>query len=176
MNNGQLVCYEPQKLNKHGHNYCTRDLELTVTIDALKMWRHYHFGRKFILMSDHNGLRYSFDHAKMNARQARWLAMISEFDFKIKYIKVKHNKVENALSEQIHVHHLEIMSSYGKDIHYMILQACQHYVNYMDIVHKLQQDDGIYTCTGTGGSTGKGIGVDAQGMYYFLTTDGLVKF
>ena len=36
-------------------------------------------------MSDHIGLRYLFDHPNLNARQARWLAMINEFDFEIRY-------------------------------------------------------------------------------------------
>lgn len=49
-------------------------------------------------MSDHSGLRYLFDQMNMNARQARWLATRSEFDFEIRYIKGKENKAINALS------------------------------------------------------------------------------
>lgn len=40
-------------------------------------------------MSDHIGLRYLFDLPNMNSRQARWLAMINDFDFEIRYIKGK---------------------------------------------------------------------------------------
>lgn len=67
-------------------------------------------------MSDHIGLRFLFDQSNLNARQARWLAMISEFDFEIKYIKGKENRVVNALSRQVQVHHLEAMSSYGTNL------------------------------------------------------------
>lgn len=49
-------------------------------------------------MSDHIGLRYLFDQSNLNARQARWLAMISEFDFEIRYMKSKENRVADALS------------------------------------------------------------------------------
>ena len=34
----------------------------------------------------------------MNARQARWLSFLSEFDMDIKHIKGKENKVADALS------------------------------------------------------------------------------
>lgn len=67
----------------------THDLELAAIVHALKMWRHYLLGRKCILMTDHGGLKYLLDQPKINARQARWLALISEFDFEIKYIKHK---------------------------------------------------------------------------------------
>ena len=60
------------------------DLELVAIIHALKMWRHYLLGRRFISMSDHSGLRYLFDQSNLNFGQARWLATLSEFDFRIK--------------------------------------------------------------------------------------------
>lgn len=39
----------------------SHELELAMIVHALKMWRNYLLGRKFILMSDHGGLRYLFD-------------------------------------------------------------------------------------------------------------------
>jgi len=58
MQEGQVVCYESRKLNEHKQNYLTHDLELAVITHALKMWRHYLLGMRFLLMSDHSGLRY----------------------------------------------------------------------------------------------------------------------
>ena len=58
MQDGHVVCYESHKLNKHEQNYPTHDLELAAIIYALKMWRHYLLGRRFVPMSDHIGLRY----------------------------------------------------------------------------------------------------------------------
>ena len=46
-------------------------------------------GRIFVLMTDHCGLRYLFDQPKLNARQARWMALLSQFDFEIKHSKGK---------------------------------------------------------------------------------------
>ena len=56
MQDGQVVCYESRRLNDHEWNYSTHDLELVVIIHALKMWRHYLLGRRFVLMSDQCGL------------------------------------------------------------------------------------------------------------------------
>ena len=52
-----MVCYESRKLNEHEQNYVAHDLKLTTIIHALKMWRRYLFGRRFVLMSGHGGLR-----------------------------------------------------------------------------------------------------------------------
>jgi hypothetical protein len=56
MQGGSVVCYESKKLNEHEVNFVTHDLELAAIVHALKMWRHYLLGRKFVLMIDHSGL------------------------------------------------------------------------------------------------------------------------
>jgi len=81
--------------------YPTHDLELEMIIHALKMWRHYLLGRIFLLMSDQSSLQYIFDQLNLNGKKDRWLAMISEFDFEIRYIKGKENRVADALSRRI---------------------------------------------------------------------------
>lgn len=113
---GHVVCYKSRKLNKHKHNYVTHDLELAVIIHALKMWRHYLLGRRFILMSDHSGMRYLFDQPNVNAMQDGWLATLSEFEFEIKYVKGKENEVTYALSRRVQENHITTMSSYGIDL------------------------------------------------------------
>ena len=125
MQDGQVVCYESRKLNDHEHNHPTHDLELERIIHALKMWRHYLLSKRLTLMSDHNGLRYLFDQPNLSAKQARWLATISKFEFEIKYIKGKENMVADVLSKQIQVNHIKIMSFYGTNLQGQILQAGQ---------------------------------------------------
>ena len=49
-------------------------------------------------MSDNISLKYLFDQQNLNARQARWLAFLSEYYFEIEHIKGKENKVADALS------------------------------------------------------------------------------
>jgi len=86
---GHVIAYESRKLKIHENNYATYDLDLALVIHALKMWRHYLIGRIFLLMSDNISLKYLFDQQNLNARQARWLAFLSEYDFEIKHIKGK---------------------------------------------------------------------------------------
>jgi hypothetical protein len=116
MQKGSVICYESQKLNEHEVNYVTHDLELASIVHALKMWRHYLLGRKFVLMTDHCGLQYLFDQPKLNARQARWMALLSEFDFEIKHIKGKENRVVDALSRSMRTIHLEAVSTCETDV------------------------------------------------------------
>ena len=59
-------------------------------------------GRKFLLLTDNSSVKYLFSQPDLNARQARWLAFLSEFDFKFRHIKGKENKVVDALSRRVH--------------------------------------------------------------------------
>ena len=49
-------------------------------------------------MSDNISLNYLFKQHNLNARHARWLSFLSEYDFEIKHIKGKENKVVDSLS------------------------------------------------------------------------------
>lgn len=57
----------------------THDLQLATIIHTFKIWKNYLLGRRFILMSDHSGLRYRFDQPNINVRKARWLDTLIEF-------------------------------------------------------------------------------------------------
>jgi hypothetical protein len=111
MQEGYVIFYVSKKLNEHEINYVTHDLEFVSIVHALKMWKHYLLGRIFVLMIDHCRLRYMFDQSKLNDRQARWMAILSEFDFKIKHIKGKKNRVVDALSRSVKMIHLEVVST-----------------------------------------------------------------
>jgi hypothetical protein len=53
-----------------------------------------------------------FDKQNLNARQARWLAFLSEYDFEIKHIKGKENKVADALSRHANMIYTVTRSNY----------------------------------------------------------------
>jgi hypothetical protein len=99
---GHMICYESQKLKEHERNYVTHDLEFAAVIHALKMWRHYIMGKNFLLLTDNSRVKYMFNQLDLNARQARWLAFLSEFDFEVRHIKGKENKVVDALRRRVH--------------------------------------------------------------------------
>ena len=95
------------------------------------MWRNYLIGRKFKLRTDHHGLKYLFDQPNLNARQARWLELILEFDLDIIYIKGKENRVADALSRKLHVAHMAAVSTFKSDLRDKILEALSPYGFYL---------------------------------------------
>ena len=97
---GHVTCYESRKLKEHEKKNVVHDMELAVIIHAVKIRRHYLVGRKFLLLTDNIGLKYLFDQKTLNERQARWLTILSEYDFEIKHIKGKKNIVADALRRQ----------------------------------------------------------------------------
>jgi len=66
----------------------------------LKIWRHYLYGSKFEVFSDHKSLKYLFDQKELNIRQIRWLEYLKDFDFQFSYHPVKADVVADALSRK----------------------------------------------------------------------------
>lgn len=61
-------------------------------------------------------LRYLFEQPNLNVKRARWLVILSEIYFEIRYIKGKENWVANSVSWRVEVNHISIVSSYGIDL------------------------------------------------------------
>jgi len=98
------VAYGSRQLRTHEKNYTTHDLELAAIIFALKIWRHYVYGGKFEIFSDHKSLKYLFDHKELNMRQRRWMKFLKDYDFELHYHPGKENVVADALSRKsLHV-------------------------------------------------------------------------
>ena len=116
MKKNHAICYESRKLKEHEKHYATHDLELVAIEHALKMSRHYLMGKRFELRTYHSGLKYLFDEPTLNARQARWLEFLCEFDFEIKHIKRKENKVANALSRKVQEMHVASLSIFQSEL------------------------------------------------------------
>ena len=56
-------------------------------------------GSKFLLKMENMSLKYLFEQPYLNVRQAMWLDFPSEYQFEIKHIKGKENKVDDALGQ-----------------------------------------------------------------------------
>ena len=57
MHNEQALAYASRKLEIHERNYPTHDLELAVMVLKFKVWRHYLFGSRFEVFSNHKSLK-----------------------------------------------------------------------------------------------------------------------
>ena len=80
MQRGKVIAYASRQLKEHEKNYPTHDLELAAVIFALKLWRHYLYGTKCTLFTDHKSLKYIFDQKELNMRQRRWLELLKDYD------------------------------------------------------------------------------------------------
>ena len=61
---------------------------------------------------DQSGLKYLFGHPILNVRQRKWLKFLSEYDFDIKHIKGRENKVVDTLIRRVHEMHARTISMY----------------------------------------------------------------
>jgi hypothetical protein len=100
------VAYSSRKLKIHEKNYPTHDLELAVVVHALKTWRHYLYGQKCDIYTDHKSLKYIFTQSELNLRQRRWLELIKDYELEIHYHPGKANVVADALSRKSQVNML----------------------------------------------------------------------
>ncbi|KAL4023009.1 hypothetical protein IC575_016756 [Cucumis melo] len=100
MQDGNVIAYASRQLKEHECNYPTHDLELAAVVLALKIWRHYLFGEKCHIFTDHESLKYIFDQKELNLRQRRWLELIKDYNCTIEYHPGKANVVADALSRK----------------------------------------------------------------------------
>jgi hypothetical protein len=119
---GFVICYESKNMKENERNYATHDLELATIIHTLRKWRHYLMGRRFELKIDQNGLKYLFDKLTLNARQTRQLEFLCKYDFDIKHMKGKENKVADGLNRKVHDLHATTISMYKTDIRDRVLE------------------------------------------------------
>ncbi|GJT70466.1 putative reverse transcriptase domain-containing protein [Tanacetum coccineum] len=90
----------PSELKIHEKNYTTHDLELGEVVFALKIWRHYLYGTKSVIYTDHKSLQHIFSQKELNMRQRRWIELFSDYDCEIRYHPGKANVVTDALSRK----------------------------------------------------------------------------
>ncbi|KAL0534048.1 hypothetical protein IC582_028325 [Cucumis melo] len=101
MQQGKVVAYASRQLKSHEQNYHTHDLELAAVVFALKIWRHYLYGEKIQIFTDHKSLKYFFTQKELNMRQRRWLELVKDYDCEILYHPGKANVVADALSRKV---------------------------------------------------------------------------
>ncbi|KAI3494637.1 hypothetical protein L1887_40554 [Cichorium endivia] len=100
MQKDKVIAYASRQLKPHEKNYTTHDLELGAIVFALKIWRHYLYGTKCTIYTDHKSLQHILDQKMLNMRQRRWVELFSDYDCEIRYHPGKANVVADALSRK----------------------------------------------------------------------------
>ena len=82
--------------------YDTHDRELLAIIRALEAQRHWLAGTKepITILTDHNNLNYFANKRLLSARQTRWMEILSNFNFQIRYRPGRQNSIPDHLSRR----------------------------------------------------------------------------
>ncbi|GKB45099.1 putative reverse transcriptase domain-containing protein [Tanacetum coccineum] len=126
MQREKVIAYASRQLKVHEKNYTTHDLELGSVVFALKIWRHYLYGTKCTVFTDHKSLQHILDQKELNMRQRHWLELLSDYDCDIRYHPGKANVVADALSHKERIEPLRVRAlvmTIGLDLPKRILEA-----------------------------------------------------
>nr|GEW42304.1 putative reverse transcriptase domain-containing protein [Tanacetum cinerariifolium] len=85
MQREKVIAYAFRQLKPHEENYTTHDLELGAVVFALKIWRHYMYDTKCIVLTDHKSLQHNLDQKELNMRRHHALSQKEQ----IKPLRVK---------------------------------------------------------------------------------------
>ncbi|GJV19246.1 putative reverse transcriptase domain-containing protein [Tanacetum coccineum] len=108
MQREKVIAYASRQLKPHEENYTTHDLELGAVVFALKIWRHYLYGTKCTVFTDHKSLQHILNQKELNMRQRRWLELLADYDCEIRYHPGKANVVADALSRKERIKPLRV--------------------------------------------------------------------
>jgi hypothetical protein len=67
-------------------------------------------GKIFDLKANYSGLKYLFVQPSLNSIQSRWFEFLNDYEFDIKNILGKENKVVDALNRRVHEIHSTVVS------------------------------------------------------------------
>nr|GEY74032.1 putative reverse transcriptase domain-containing protein [Tanacetum cinerariifolium] len=100
MQREMVIAYALRQLRKNEENYTTHDLELGAVVFALRLWRHYLYGTKCTIYTDHKSLQYILDQKELNMRQRRCVELLSDYNCEIRYHLGKANVIADAQSKK----------------------------------------------------------------------------
>nr|GEV54407.1 putative reverse transcriptase domain-containing protein [Tanacetum cinerariifolium] len=137
MQREKVIAYASRQLKIHEKNYTTHDLKLGSVVFALKIWRHYLYGTKYTVYTDHKSLQHILDQKELNMRQRRWLELLSDYDCDIRYHLRKANVVADALSPHLGAYDIlqELKALYSKQAEQELLQNVREF-------HTSKQEEG----------------------------------
>jgi transposase InsO family protein len=94
----RVIAYGSKSLCKAEKNYCVTDRELLAVKFFMERYKHYLLGRKFLVRSDHQALKWLFTLKEPKGRIARWIQAMSPFDFTVEYRRGKQHGNADAMS------------------------------------------------------------------------------
>ena len=84
-NKEKVIAYGSKKLDKQQQRYSVARRELLAVITFIHQFCHFLLGRKFLLRTDHGSLKWLFNFKDSQGQLARWLEVLSQYDFEIQH-------------------------------------------------------------------------------------------
>ena len=97
------VTYCSRRLNSAESKYSVTELELLAFLFAVKQFRSYLYGRKFVVHTDHRALKWLLNLQDPSSRLTRWAVKLSEYDYVIEHHPGTQMRHADALSRSMHV-------------------------------------------------------------------------
>ena len=94
----KVVAYASFGLRPTQRNYCTTKRELLAVVSMIHHFRHYLWGRKFKLRTDHASLRWLINFKDAEGMIARWMARIASYDYELEFREGKKHGNADGLS------------------------------------------------------------------------------
>lgn len=113
------IAFESRRMNTAETRYPVHEQEMLAIVKACKAFRCYIEGQRFTIVTDHASLKFASTQKQLSRRMARWMELLSQFDFQIVYRKGKDNVVADALSRIPEAPRVEVMvmeSNWPEDI------------------------------------------------------------
>lgn len=125
----KVISFSLRKLHKHEQQYPTNDLELSIVVHALMIWRHYYSENKYDIYTNHKSLKYTFTQTELNMRKQRWLELIKDYDLDMHYHLVKANIVADSLNQKSQINMLvwhKMPPKLGKEFDHIRIGLVSH--------------------------------------------------
>lgn len=81
----KVVAYASRSLSKSERKYCVTRKELLALVYFVKYFRHYLYGQRFTIRTDHGSLRWLMKFKNPEGQVARWLATLAAYQMTVEH-------------------------------------------------------------------------------------------
>ena len=96
----RVIAYASKTLCHSRQRYCVTYRELYAVVTFVKHFRHFLWGRKFLIRTDHSSLKWLKNFKNPEGMIARWIATLDTYHFDIEYRKGSQHGNSDALSRK----------------------------------------------------------------------------